>query len=248
MSFQNRKNKILQLVREHGEVNIKELSAATGASGITIRRDLQVLAEDGLIFRTHGGAMKPDLVKTPVDFINKVARHISEKDQICRRAVQLIEEGDTLFMDCGSTVFRLCGLIRHMDVRVITNSLPVVHELMGSTVRLNLIGGELDKMRQAMHGSIAVEHIGRYHANKAFVGVDGISAAKGLSASSEKEAEITMAMAANSSQTYLLCDASKVGRDSYLQFADIDILSALVTNEKTESVLKIQEKGLPVLI
>jgi DeoR family fructose operon transcriptional repressor len=91
---------------------------------------------------------------------------------------------------------------------VITNSLPVIYELQDSGVSLNIIGGELDDARQAMHGTIANEHIARYRATKAFLGVDGISL-NGLFANSEKEAGITTAFAANSAYTYLLCDAGK---------------------------------------
>ena len=84
-------------------------------------------------------------------------------------------------MDCGSTVFRLCPFIRHKRIAVVTNSLPVVAELMGSDVAVNLVGGEVDKERQAVHGLMAEEHIARYRANRAFIGVDGISLAKGRS-------------------------------------------------------------------
>lgn len=247
MNFQHRKNKILQLIKEKDEVLVKEMSDSTGASDITIRRDLQILAADGLIYRTHGGAMRPDIVQTPVNFVNKVASRISEKDHICKLAVQFIQEGDTIFMDCGSTVFRLCALIKSMNIRVITNSLPIVHELMNSNVAVNLIGGEVDKARHAVHGRTAVEHIRRYKADKAFVGVDGISATRGLSANSESEAEITLAMAACSSQVFLLCDSSKIGTDRYIQFAELDIIDAIITNEITDSAKEIANKGVKIV-
>lgn len=247
MNFQHRKNKILQLVKESEEVFVKEMADATNASEITIRRDLQILAADGLIYRTHGGAMRPDIVKTPVDFVNKVASRISEKDYICKLGHQFIQEGDTIFLDCGSTVFRLCGLIKSMNIRVITNSLPVVHELMNSSVQVNLIGGELDKTRHAVHGRIAVEHIQRYKADKAFLGVDGISALHGLSANSESEAEITLAMASAAQEVILLCDSSKIGKDRYLQFAGLGLINILVTNEMNESVRDIENEGVKVI-
>ena len=247
MNFQKRKNIILDLVRERGEVNVKDLAEHIGTSEITVRRDLIALAADGLIYRTHGGAMKIELTKTPFDFNNKVATNIGQKDHICRLAAQEINDGDIIFMDCGSTVFRLCQFIRQKEIQVITNSLPVVYELAGSMVKINLIGGEIDKTRQAVHGRIAEEHIARYQATKAFVGVDGISLEKGLSAHSENEAGITLAMAAHSNKTYLLCDSSKIGKDKYLQFAPVNLVNVLITNERNSETEKLESKGIKLL-
>lgn len=248
MNFQKRKSIILNLVEDLGEVNVKELAEQTGTSEITVRRDLITLAADGLVYRTHGGAMKVELTKTPFDFKNKVASNIEAKDHICRLAAQEIVDGDVIFMDCGSTVFRLCQFIKHKEIRVITNSLPVIYELMGSAVKVNLAGGEIDKDRLAVHGKIAEEHITRYRANKAFVGVDGISAENGLSAHSELEAGITLAMAAHADVTYLLCDSSKIGKDKYLQFAPVTLVNVLVTNKRTDQIIKLEEKGIRVLV
>ena len=248
MNFQKRKNIILNLVEDLGEVNVKELADRMDISEITVRRDLVTLAGDGLIYRTHGGAMKIELTKTPFDFKNKVATNIEQKDHICRLAAQEIEEGDIIFMDCGSTVFRLCQFIKHKEIHVITNSMPVVYELMNSAVKINLVGGEIDKDRLAVHGRIAEEHIARYQANKAFVGVDGISAENGLSAHSENEAGITLAMAAHANFTYLLCDSSKIGKDKYLQFAPVSLINVLISNEKTDPISELEKKGIRVLV
>ena len=247
MNFQKRKNIILNLLGEQGEVNVKDLAEQIGTSEITVRRDLMALATDGLIYRTHGGAMKIELTKTPFDFNNKVATNIEQKDQICKLAAQEIQDGDIIFMDCGSTVFRLCQLIKQKEIQVITNSLPVVYELASAKVKINLIGGEIDKARQAVHGRIAEEHIARYQATKAFVGVDGISLEKGLSAHSENEAGITLAMAAHANTTYLLCDSSKIGKDKYLQFAPVTLIDVLICDTKTDLVSAIEKTGIRVL-
>ena len=247
MSYQNRKQKILKIVETQGEVDVKKLALLLNTSEITIRRDLALMANDGLIFRTHGGAMKLSLANIPVSFEQKTAMNIEQKDYICRLAAQEIVEGDIIFMDCGSTVFRLCQFIKNKAIKVITNSLPVVYELSNTEVSINLIGGELDDKRQAIHGKIAVEHIERYKADKAFVGIDGISIENGLSAASEKEAEITTAMSANARMTYLLCDESKLGKDMYLKFAPLTIIDVLVTNGTDIALKPYQDLGLRVL-
>lgn len=248
MNFQKRKNFILNILDEQGEVTVKDLADKLNISEITIRRDLTSLTADGLVYRTHGGIMKVELTKIPFHFANKAAVNVEAKDDICRLAAQEIQENDIIFMDCGSTVFRLCQFIKNKKIRVITNSLPVVYELMNSEVKINLIGGEIDAERQAMHGRIAEEHIGRYKADRAFIGVDGISVANGLSAFSEVEAGITLAMFANASISYLLCDSSKVGRDKYFQFSPLGALDVMITDTRSEETDKIEKSGIKVLI
>ncbi|MGM9508295.1 DeoR/GlpR family DNA-binding transcription regulator [Larkinella sp. GY13] len=249
MNFPIRKRLILQTVEEKGSVEVKELAELLQTSEITIRRDLTALATDGLIYRTHGGAMKVGLAVNPVQFVNKTAVNSENKDHICRLAAQEINEGEVVFMDCGSTVFRLCQFIRNKRIQVITNSLPVVNELMQSEVRVNLVGGEVDQKRQAVHGLIAHEHVVRYHAHKAFLGVDGISAQHGLSAHSETEGGMTLAMAAQAETVYLLCDSTKLEKDKYVQFAPLSLIQVLVTDSKARpEVLELyREQGVRVL-
>ncbi len=249
MAFQNRKQIILSLIHERGSAEVAELAQLLNTSEITVRRDLSMLAADGLVYRTHGGAMRVDLAKNPVDFVNKSARNAVEKDHICRLAAQEIQEGDTIFLDCGSTVFRLCPFIRNKSIRVITNSLPIVYELINSSVTLNLVGGEVDAERQAVHGEIAREHIARYRADKAFIGVDGLSRANGLSAGSEKEASIAIALARQATHVYLLCDSSKLERESYFQFAPITLVNTLITDFRAdENVLAGYRELIRVLV
>ncbi len=237
MAFQNRKQIILQLVQERGSVEVAELAAVLNTSEITVRRDLGILAADGLVYRTHGGAMRVDLARNPVDFVNKSARFAEQKDHICRLAAQEIQDGDTIMLDCGSTVFRLCPFIRNKSIRVITNSLPIIYELTGSAVTLNLVGGEVDAERQAVHGEIAREHIARYRVDKAFIGVDGLSRLNGLSAGSEKEASIALALAKQAAQVYLLCDSSKLERNAYFQFAPLTLANTLITDPQADAAL-----------
>lgn len=247
MNFQKRKNIILSLLDERSELSVRQLSEELSTSEITVRRDLAGLAADGLVYRTHGGIMKVDLVRTSHDFSHKTAKNAEQKDHICRIAAREIHDGDTIFMDCGSTVFRLCQFIRNKKIKVITNSLPVVYELSGSGVQVNLAGGEVDADRLAVHGKIAEEHIARYRADRAFLGVDGISATNGLSANSEKEAAMTLAMAKGATKTYLLCDNSKIGKESYLQFAALSLIDVLITDGESSEVSAIAASDVEVM-
>lgn len=246
MNFQKRKQVILEKINLLGEVDIRQLAAELVISEITIRRDLTHLAADGLLYRTHGGAAKVNLHEISHRFLNKAAKNVEVKDRICRAAAKEINDGDIIFLDCGSTVFRLCQFIRNKKIKVITNSLPVVFELQDSTVALNIIGGEFNAERQAVHGKIANEHINRYHAQKAFLGADGLSL-NGLFANSELEADITMAFAARSADTYFLCDQSKIGRETYLQFAGLDIMDTLITDAMGGETAGFEQMGVRVI-
>jgi len=245
MIFQKRAHKILELLEAFGEIEIRQLAAEIDVSEVTVRRDLTTMAANGLLYRTHGGAMKLSELIRPVSFAHKAAVNIKAKDAICKRAAADIIDGDVIFIDCGSTAFRLCQFIKNKKIKVITNSLPVVNELQGSSITINLIGGEVDATRQAVHGTMAYEHIARYHASKAFLGADGITA-EGLYAGSEHEASNTLAMASQSDCVYMLCDASKIGKTSYLKFNDLSLVNILITNYNGLEVTKFGSKGISV--
>ena len=186
MNFQLRKQYILTTLEQQGSVQVAEVAAHLRTTSITIRRDLALLADKGLVVRTHGGAVRPSIAKHPVSFTGKATANGSQKEYICRLAARHIAEGDTIFIDCGSTTFPLCALVRHLKIRVVTNSLPVLFELTGTAVQVVMAGGEVDAKRQATHGAVATEHLRRYQVDKAFMGVDGFSLRRGLSANSEK--------------------------------------------------------------
>jgi DeoR family fructose operon transcriptional repressor len=246
MNFPKRKQKIVEQLNQHGEIDIKQLAAELDISEITVRRDLNQLAADGLLYRTHGGATKVNPLEKPYSFVNKSAQNAIVKDAICRKAASQINDGDIIFMDCGSTVFRLCQFIKNKKIRVITNSLPVIYELQDCAVSVNIIGGELDKERQAVHGTTAIEHIQKYRATKAFLGVDGISET-GLFANSEHEASITTAFASNSAYTYILCDTSKIGKETYLHFAGLDLINAIITDFDYDGLNTFKKHGITIL-
>lgn len=247
MNFQKRKQEILAHLEVWGLADIKVLAAELKVAEVTIRRDLNVLAEDGLLYRTHGGAMKVGEVAPAVPFANKAAVHVAAKEAICRRAAEEVKDGDIIFLDCGSTVFHLCSFIRNKKIQVITNSLPVVYALQNSRVALNIIGGEYDMERQAVHGKMAAYHIQKYRATMAFLGVDGISS-QGLFANSEKEAAMSLALAAQSKRSYLLCDASKIGRETYLNFAGLEMVGTVITDAAAADCRFLKKAGVRVIL
>ncbi|UOQ68997.1 DeoR/GlpR family DNA-binding transcription regulator [Hymenobacter volaticus] len=250
LNFQLRKQFLLTTLAQQGSLDVGQAAQQLHTTPITIRRDLAQLAAEGLVVRTHGGAVLPELVKNPVAFTRKATAHLAEKTYICQLAASQIAAGDTIFIDCGSTTFPLCSLIQHLKIRVVTNSLPVLFELVNSQVQVVLAGGEVDAERQAMHGTVAVEQLKRYQVDKAFLGVDGFSLQRGLSANSEKEAAISLAVGEAARHVYLLCDASKLEHDKYLQFAPLSFVDTLITDARAspDVLARYREAGLTVLV
>lgn len=227
MSHQRQRQILAQLQTEE-EVTVRTLAERLGASEITIRRDLNQLAEAGKLIRTHGGALLPD----GSTFAGKSERQSVEKARIGELAASFVEEGDTLFLDCGSTVLTLAPhLKKFRRLKIITNSLPVVSVLLEAPhLSVNLVGGELDPLRKAIHGTMALEHIARYHADKAFIGTDGLSLVNGLTAQSEIEASLSRALIDHADHTFLLADAGKFERNSYLRYAPLSAVFRILTD------------------
>jgi len=243
MGYPERKKKILDALEATGNMDVHQLSEELDISPVTIRRDLQQLAEEGLLIRTHGGAMKTETGQRFPAFLDKATTAQEQKQQIGQLAASFVQPGDTIFLDCGTTVFCMCPHLQKIPgIRVITNSLPVLSALVHvPDITINLIGGELDQERKALHGLQAIRHIESYHATKAFIGVDGLSVESGLTAFSEKEASISTAMSKNADTVYLLCDASKIGKDSYFKFAPLSLFHYLVTDK---GISRAQQKAL----
>ena len=250
MSFPERKKEILRILDEFEALSVMEIAQKLSISPATVRRDLLDLSQEGFLTRTHGGAMKLD--DLPLTSFNKKQGSNDERKQaIGKLAAEQVKSGDIIFMDCGSTVFTMCPHLKKFNqLKIITNSLPIVAELMNVPgISINLIGGELDASRKAIHGEIAIGHIDNYHALKAFIGIDGISIENGLSSHSEMEASITKAFCRNAEQVYLLCDSSKIGKDAYLKLGPLNLIDYLVTDEMIDSGLKsgVIEQGVVVL-
>ncbi|MBV7533104.1 DeoR/GlpR family DNA-binding transcription regulator [Chitinophaga sp. sic0106] len=251
MGYPERKKQILKILDKRDSMEVQEIADALGISAVTIRRDLQQLADEELLIRTHGGAMKAPPRHPFTAYADKETQAVNKKKYIGKLAAALVKPGDTIFLDCGSTVFTMCAHLKDITpLRIITNSLPVAAAFMDTPgIQVNLAGGEIDSQRKAMHGSKAIEHINSYHADKAFIGTDGLSVKSGLTAFSEKEASISTAMAGSADQLFVLCDSSKIGRDSYQKFAPLSLLNALVTDKEIteKQVAELKEKGVKVV-
>lgn len=225
---------ILEALDRRDFVRVSELVKRLEVSHMTVRRDLAELEDKGLLVRSYGGAMKGEVIESLFSFARRLERNRAQKEAICRAASRFVRDGEVLFIDCGSTLFRLCHHLKgRKNLRVITTSLPVVAELIHqANIRVSLAGGEVVGERQAVYGAAAERQIGEYHADKAFIGADGLSLKNGLSSYDEQEAGVTRRMAESADRVYLLCDSSKIERDSYVRFAPLSLFQVLITDRR----------------
>jgi DeoR family transcriptional regulator, fructose operon transcriptional repressor len=230
MRFEARKKEILKQLKEKELLEVNEIAQRLGVSDITIRRDFDQLANENLLVRTHGGAVL--LEEKPFAFESKETKNIEAKRIIGEKAAALVQDGDTIFLDCGSTTLQICPFLHDKKIKIITNSLPVAAAMYGSKSTIKLIGGEIDPERQAIHGKMAEWHIAQYHANKAFIGVDAIDNENNLWAHSEKEAGNSLAMIASSDFAYILADVSKLEKKSNLKFGKLKSGIELITEKQ----------------
>jgi DeoR family fructose operon transcriptional repressor len=223
---------ILKELASQDFITVRDLTRHLAVSHMTVRRDLSELEQQGYLIRRYGGAIKSDAVENLFSFSQRLKTNRSQKEYVCRLAAGEVRDGETIFIDCGTTLFHLCRhLVRRKNLRVITNSLPVISELINhSHIEINLIGGEVVHKRKAVYGREAERCIEEFRADKAFIGVDGLSLENGLSTYDAREAGVTLRMAENAQAVFLLCDSTKIEKDSYYRFAPLSLFDTLITD------------------
>lgn len=251
MQATQRKNQIMRLLQENDSVDVINLSRKLDISKVTVRKDLDELAQRGLVVRTHGGAVlaeKQNLVRL-ID--NTLTERTDHKKAICKQALQFVEPGKSIIIDAGSTTVHLASLIAKRRLTVITNSLLVIQELAAAdSVELLIIGGLLRRPSLSAIGSPARTAFSQIHADLVFLGASGFSLEQGITCTNLIEADTKQAMIASSTKVCLLADSSKFGTTSLAKICEWDDIDMLVTDDGLpETAIKaLQDKGITVVI
>lgn len=227
-----RQNKILEILEQRQAVSVDELSALLYSSGATIRRDLQALENGGMIRRTHGGAVHIDSNTTDFPMTLRENENLNAKEVLAQRALPLIRDGQTLFMDSSSTI---CRLARHLTgfqrVRVITNGLKTASILADiDGVEVYSTGGRLRDNAMSFGGTQAMEFARQFHADYAFISCRGIDYEVGITESNETEAQLKRVYMQNAKRVVLMCDGSKIGQRFFCKIAPIESVWKIITN------------------
>ena len=232
MAMNRRRLKILDLIREDGHAKVQELSRIFKVTDVTIRQDLEILEQMGYVQREHGGAFLKDVgsfAKTGQVF-NQV--NIDAKKEIAQKAVQLINEGDCIILDSGSTTTEIAKLLLDFrDLTVITNALNIAL-ILGENHGITLIvsGGEFKAPTLSLTGQLAADSFKEVHVNKLFLATAGISPDFKLTYPSVNDLVVKSAMINSAEKVYLVADSSKVGVSAFASLGSISLVNALITD------------------
>ncbi|QQO07741.1 DeoR/GlpR family DNA-binding transcription regulator [Breznakiella homolactica] len=250
--IRQRHKKILDYLNTVDSATVSDLSAELGVSEITIRRDLNVFFENGTIERFHGGAR---LIKKNLEesgFEEKGTLHSKEKDAIGQQASLLVSDGETIFVNAGSTTLSLLKHLSNRKIRIITNNAAAPGIITAeTTMELILVGGEYRHTSRSLFGGIALAAISQIHASRCFLGTNGISARYGITTSVHPEAAINRLMVDQCMGTVIvIADGSKIGVVSNFSSLPISAIHILVTDESADptALQAISDAGVEVII
>ncbi len=254
-----RKSEIINILEKAGSVNVSFLANKFGTSKETIRRDLNEMEEEGVIRRTHGGAVlsQPSTPNTPVEEYPLTVRGIQrfqEKNQICKLAASYIKDGDIVFVDNSSTTMYLTKYIpAELHVTIITNSIKILLESAKTSKpnhMLICLGGIFNSSNLSVYGSSSLKNAEIYYPNKAFLSCAGIGQQNILADSSIYEIDTKRMMIDRAPEVFILADYTKFQKTSQIFLCTISDVNYIITDSKTteESISYLDKSNLKLII
>lgn len=220
---------ILQQLKEKGVVKIQDLVDLTNSSESTIRRDLTQLEDDKFLKRIHGGAARLQGKLQEPSMVEKATKNLQPKKRIAKYASSLVEEGDCIFLDAGSTVLEMIPYLPK-NIVVVTNGLMHIKPLLDRDIPMYLIGGYAKPKTNAIIGRGALTSLELYRFDKCFMGVNGIHTQFGYTTPDQEEAMIKQTAISLSREAFVLSDESKFSEIAFAKIADLHEAS-IITDE-----------------
>ena len=226
-----RLNAIKEIIRQQKSVLVSELAPRFDVTEETIRRDLKKLEDEGLVTRVYGGAYSTGGVQNDVNISLRQTILVDEKRAIARRCLPSITNGDSIFLDCSTTVLELAQLLTQYSLTVITNSLKVADCLAPcNDIRLILVGGTLHHTSMSFLGQGTCAALGNYYVDKAFVSCRSLDMKHGITDSNEEQSVLRRVAIRSSNQVFLLADHTKFDTTSFSTIATLEEIGTLVTD------------------
>ncbi|KQC30725.1 transcriptional repressor AgaR [Flagellimonas eckloniae] len=248
-----RRKKILNMLDENGQVFVHELSDEFKVSEVTIRNDLDLFESKKLLLRSRGGAMKyENSVSMDFQISDKDKIHYAEKIKIGKKAAALVNNGETIIVDSGTTTMEIVkNLNPSYSYNVITNAFNIANQLINAQ-NINIIvpGGTLRKNSHSLVGPLAEKSLRNFYVDKVFIGVDGFDTSQGAFTPNIEEASLNQVMIDIAKEVILVADSSKFQRRSLAFICPLDKIDIVVTDEKIskEDLKKLEEVKIKVII
>lgn len=243
-SLNDRQKKLLEVLAEDPARSVPDLARHFAVSEVTIRNDLNALAETGLLVRVRGGgfpAFHPGIFE-------RQRQHAEAKIRIARAAAGLIRNGDEVMIVAGTTTSLIPRfLLGKQNIKIVTNStlmLPYIRINPG--VQVTLTGGEFRPSAEALVGPDTLRGIERFHVPMAFIGTDGFSLDRGITADTVEIADVVVAMARRAERIILVADSSKVGRTGFAHIMGADRIHTIITDDGVAPAVVEEFKGLGI--
>ncbi len=222
-----RRNELAEMVITEGHVTIADAAKKFNVSSETIRKDMIFLEGEGIINKTHGGAL-PSSSVLEKSVIQKKTENKEQKIKIAKKALSYVPKGGTIFLDSGSTIVALAELLKlESGLTIFTNNVAAFNTLIGSNNKLFILGGDLKQRSMSIVGNWARDQIKSVRADVAFLGTDGLESFKGPTVILYEEVDIKRQYISSSRQSILLADSSKFKASSRFEvtsWKDIDLL------------------------
>lgn len=260
MNRHTRLTALLDLILEHEEIRVEEIVEALGVSPATVRRDLDSLAQQQLITRTHGGA-RPHPGSSDLPLRYKSGHNADQKSRIARAAANLIRPGDVVGLNGGTTTTEVGreialspqGLdsVGEQQLVVVTNAVNIANELtIRPHIKVVVTGGVARPHSYELIGPLAMLILDEISIDILFLGVNAIDIGSGASAHHEGEAAINSAFVKAAKKVIVVADSSKVGNSAFARICNISHIDALITDEKisSEQVDDFTAAGVEVII
>lgn len=252
MLNEERRRAILEIIHRNGRVLVTDMASQFDTSQVTIRKDLEVLHAQGLVHRTHGGALpaREGALEDPT-LREKENLQRAEKLRIAEAAARLVNEGQVVILDSGTTTTCIARALRNFhNVTIITNAVNIAAELSGAPVEVILTGGTLRKNSFSLVGPIAEETLHRLNADILFLGVDGFDTHYGLSTPNLLEAKVNRVMVEVSKRVVAVCDSSKFGRRSLSLITPTSAIHEVITDRNIEKsdLRELKKMGMEVTL
>jgi len=226
-----RRSLIMQMLTATGRVRVKDLVRQFGTTSVTIRNDLNELQKRGLLLRSHGGASRPEFRQYESPFLDRIQTHSEEKRRIGVLAASLIQDGETIILDSGTTTDEIARQIKNRQrLQVITNGVNIANELLGSRVHTTILGGTLRTDSASIVGRSAEEMLSQLFADKLFMGGAGCDPEFGISGSNLEEATLNKAMLGIAREIVLVADASKFDKRSMSRIASFSEIHTVISD------------------
>lgn len=233
-----RREQILLELQHHPHVRTSDLAARFGVSTETVRRDVEALSQEGLIRRAYGGASAAPMGAQP-PFGERDQARIEERAMIGRRAAELVRPGEVLMIDAGSTThqFAISLAAAARDLTVLTNSIAVASALgQNETIQVVVCPGDFIASEAGIYGPETIDFLGRYNANRAFIGASGLTP-NGITEANRLSVSVKRAMIRQSHESYLLVDRSKFDVSLVATVEPLSSLTGVITNEQPSGLL-----------